>query len=565
MKYLIIAQLNPTVGDIPGNLSLIRQTLHKVRSQYPNAVVIFPEMMISGYCPQDLLLRPDFIQQCQQGVLDLCPDTKNLCVILGSPYLINDDEGNFSITNAAIVYQDEKILTTYAKQQLPNYSIFDEKRYFTTQKNPAIIRYQNKSIGLLVCEDGWKKESYQYFKNENMDLIISINASPFEQHKPEQRIEIGQDIYQTTQTPLVYANLFGGQDELVFDGNSFIINAPQDISYLPQFQSGAFVLEADWQAENSEHSLTTTLVKKITIEHSNATEFLPLIHHREGPLENLTQVYSALQLGLRDYVKKNKFQKVILGLSGGLDSALTCAIAVDALGADKVIAVMLSSPYTSALSIDLFNQQADLLNIEHYHIKLSDTIDSVENKLLPIWKNLPDNQAISRQNIHARLRGLILMALSNEYNALLLATGNKSELAVGYATMYGDMAGGFSPIKDVYKTLVYQLSDYRNAISPAIPQQVITRPPTAELAPDQKDTDTLPEYPVLDAIIEAFVEKKYSTEQIINQGYDAATVRRITKLILKNQHKRQQASIGTKITTVAFGRDFRYPNTQQWQ
>ena len=271
-----------------------------------------------------------------------------------------------------------------------------------------------------------------------------------------------------------------------------------------------------------------------------------------------------MQLGLQDYVKKNKFSKVLLGLSGGIDSAFTCALAVDALGADRVISVMLASPHTSHLSIDLAQQQATSLGIEHHHLNLSQSINSVESTLLPIWQNLPTQQAISRQNIQARLRAVILMALANEYNALLLATGNKSELSVGYATLYGDMAGGFAPIKDVYKTMVYQLSEYRNNLSSVIPQAVIDRPPTAELAPEQKDTDSLPEYTILDAIVEKFIEQRLSAKEIVQQGYPAETVHQVIKLILKNQHKRQQASIGSKVTATAFGRDFRYPNTQQW-
>lgn len=561
--HFVIAQLNPTVADIHGNTQLVIKTLHKVKEKTPHALVIFPEMMISGYCPQDFLLRPDFVDACKKAVQKIAKYTDNLTVILGSPYPSlqeNTIANQTNIINAAIIYQEGKVSNIYGKKQLPNYGVFDEKRYFVNTDEGIILQHQENTIGVIICEDGWQKEGLCHIREEKLDCIISLNASPFEQHKNQQRQLIAQQIYDMTQTPIIYTNMIGGQDELIFDGGSFIFSATDHILALPQFKTGAFVINYD--VPKKAFTWTNTL----TINHPQATNCIQRAKtDKKNDHTPMQTLYHALQLGLGDYVIKNGFPKVILGLSGGIDSALTCALAVDTLGADKVITVMLASPHTSQLSIDLAQQQAELLGTEHYHLNLLDSIRSVEHTLLSIWSTLPQQQAISRQNIQARLRGLLLMALSNEHHALLLSTGNKSELAVGYATLYGDMAGGFSPIKDVYKTEVYALSHYRNSLSLAIPEQVIKRPPTAELAPNQKDSDNLPEYHILDAILDQFISQRRSAGQISEQGFEAETVKRVIDLVLKNQHKRQQGSLGNKVSHTAFGRDFRYPNTQRWQ
>lgn len=572
---IVIAQLNPTTADITGNTELVIQTLEKIRPTYPDALVIFPEMMISGYCAQDFLLRPDFIERCRQSILTLVRHTRGLSVILGSPVPYHlfaethpDHANGHNVVNAAIFYHHGEVKNIYAKKQLPNYGVFDEKRYFCQGNKDIILQHNGQAIGILVCEDGWQKSGYQYFIDHKVAYIVSINASPFTQHKSEQRMAIANTICQATQTPLIYVNLVGAQDELVFDGGSFALTQHNTQLCLPQFESGAFVMSC--MAETA----TFRLEEKMSVEHPCASEaLLPSRHGYNAQSSSeidaqevqYQRLYCALQLGLRDYVIKNKFQQVLLGLSGGIDSALTCAIAVDTLGADKVLSVMLSSPYTSQLSIDLAKQQADMLGIKHDKIDLLEAMGCVENALMPVWGRLPDERAVSRQNIQARLRGLLLMALANETHALLLSTGNKSELSVGYATLYGDMAGGFSPIKDIYKTQVYALSAYRNRLSVVIPKQVIARPPTAELAPNQQDTDSLPDYGVLDAILEKFIEKRLSIKEITEQGYASDMVTKVTQMVLKNQHKRRQGSIGTKVSSVAFGRDYRYPNTQRWQ
>lgn len=539
----VIAQLNSTVGKITANVAKIVAALQ--HPKHLNHLVIFPEMAISGYCPQDLLLRKDFIADCYLGLQSIQQQAPEASFILSLPL---NNQGR--ITNSLVYVNQGKVVYQYAKRNLPNYAVFDEKRYFSKGSRSGIINYQNCAIGLLVCEDIWNSEHiYQLAKHSNLQYIISINASPYHQGKQSKRIKWIKQVSNITKTPVCYTNLVGGQDELVFDGGSLWVNAETDDTLqLPQFcEATACVNLQDSQL-------------KIT-----SIDYLNQIHHRlsQAP-SDLTQIYSALMLGLADYVKKSGFQQVILGLSGGIDSAFCLALAIDALGAKNVTAVLLPSQYTSDESNRLAKSQAENLNANYFSIPIQQAVNEINIGIQIPLKQLPDEQSITRQNIQSRIRGNTLMALSNELGCLLLATGNKSEYATGYATLYGDMSGTFAPIKDVYKTLVYRLSRWRNEFAQRtiILPEVIQREPTAELAPNQKDRDSLPNYIELDTIIKLFIEKQMSIQQIVDNGHSKSTVQQVIKLIHTNEFKRRQAAPGTRITEKSFGRDYRMPINQ---
>ncbi len=531
LSYLMV-QMNPHLGNLRANANYIKQVIES--HQKDVNLIIFPELSLCGYPPEDLVFRDDFLMQNLLMLYEIREITRHCHVIVGLPQRGKDK----AIYNCAVVIENQQIIATYYKQKLPNYKVFDEKRYFNAGSDNCIIEINAIKIGIMICEDIWFYEPAQCYKEAGASLLISINASPYNVDAQTDRLLMLKQRVLETELPIIYVNQVGGQDELVFDGTSMVYGSNAELlQRCPAFESGLFKGELNSKQDIAPYP-----------------ELLPAI-------------YDALVLGLRDYVNKNGFKKVLLGLSGGIDSSLTLAIAVDALGADAVTAIMLPYRYTSQLSKEQANQQAQNLDITYNSINIESIVNSAMAALADSFKGSVVD--VTEQNIQSRSRGLVLMALSNKHNALLLTTGNKSEIAVGYATLYGDMAGGFNVLKDVVKTRVYELARYRNTLAPehcpAIPHEVISRPPSAELAPDQIDEDNLPPYSTLDAIIELFVEKDLSVHQIIQHGFDTEVVKRVVRLIQLNEHKRSQAAIGTRITNRGFGRDRRYPITNGWQ
>jgi NAD+ synthase (glutamine-hydrolysing) len=534
-----IAQANLLVGDIAGNAAKITEWSLRARDA-GSRLIVFPELTLTGYPPEDLLLRPSLafrIETALSRLLETLPS--GIAVILGYPRARGGE-----LYNAAGVLFDGKMVAEYFKQELPNYLVFDEKRYFKAGNEPCVFDFQGVRIALTVCEDIWHPGPLDKAASLRPDLVINLNASPFHRGKGIERLDVVATRVRHHAIPVIYANLVGGQDELVFDGASFAIDA-----------DGRCVL----QAPSFEECLVSVQFDRT----------LPGLLGGSGvtsaPSDDVATVYQALVLGVRDYVNKNGFRGAVLGLSGGIDSALTLAIAVDALGADRVEAVMMPFKYTSTMSLEDAEAQARVLGV-HYHVR---PIEAPFNAFMQVLQvdfagTLVDK---TEENLQARCRGVLLMALSNKKGYLVLTTGNKSEMAVGYATLYGDMAGGFDVLKDVPKTLVFRLARYRNAMTPEappIPERVIERPPSAELAPDQKDEDSLPPYAALDAILERYIEEDQSAADIVAAGFDQATVERVIRMVDLNEYKRRQAPIGPRITTRGFGRDRRYPVTCRW-
>ena len=540
---VVMAQLNLLVGDITGNTDRVIATARQALKEFDADIVAFPELTLTSYPPEDLLLRPSLkirIDRALQRVLDADVPVH---MVVGYPL---HEEGR--LYNALSVIKGRRILATYRKQHLPNYQVFDERRYFTAGDSPCVLDIDGVSVGLTICEDMWAEAPTMQTAKAGARLLVNINASPFHRNKTVERAALLKIRAVQAGIPIVYANLVGGQDELVFDGSSMAVNADGTcLVRAPSFLEGLFPVHLDVD-DNA-----VTLLAGTDIALADNVE--------EG-------LYKALVLGVRDYVHKNGFKGVVLGLSGGIDSALTLVIAVDALGADKVQAVMMPFTYTSQMSLDLAQAQADRLGVLYSVIPISDAYTSFATALKDEFRDLAVD--VTEQNIQARCRGVLLMAISNKKGHLVLTTGNKSEIAVGYCTLYGDMAGGFDVLKDVAKTMVYRLSDYRNACpdavdSPVIPQPVIERPPTAELAPGQVDQDNLPPYDELDAILELYVEQDYSAADIIARGYAEATVRRVLRLVDLNEYKRRQSPVGVRLTQRGFGRDRRYPITSAWE
>ncbi len=537
---LAIAQLNPCVGDFVQNLEKIQQAIQQAKDEQAD-VILFPEMIVTGYPPEDLLFRPAFLAQVQQTLTQIQAVTENITVIVGAPV-----EKQGELYNMALVYQKGERLAEYAKRYLPNYRVFDEKRYFHAGNDSVIVDINGVRTAILICEDIWKDAPIQQAQQQGAELALVLNASPFRQNKAKERLALLQRQASRTNMTIAYANLVGGQDELVFDGHSLVVNKNAELC----FQAEPFV----------EKTYVTTLLFDES-NHNNVREVLPLtLPSTEA------QVYQALVTGVRDYVAKNGFTKgVMLGLSGGIDSALTLAIAVDALGADNVEAVMMPFHYTADISISDARQQAKTLGVRYREIPIEGIFNSFMTALSNEFEGL--ERDVTEENLQARSRGVLLMAMSNKLGKMLLATGNKSEMSMGYATLYGDMAGGFAPLKDVYKTLVYSLSRYRNGCGDGdiIPERVITRPPSAELAPDQKDEDSLPPYDILDAILRLFIEEFQSVDDIVEQGFELETVKRTANLLLLNEYKRRQSAPGVRITQRAFGKDRRYPITSAYR
>jgi NAD+ synthase (glutamine-hydrolysing) len=534
---LILAQINTLVGDIPGNTTKVLATARDALAQGMVDAVIFPELTLTGYPPEDLLLRPSLELRIERALGELMAANLPCALIVGYPRFRDGQ-----LYNMAGVIANGQVVAEYAKQQLPNYQVFDEKRYFAAGDKPCVFDLKGVPTALGVCEDIWFAEPMQQAKAAGARLMISLNASPYHQRKQLEREAILAQRAREGSMPVVYTNLVGGQDELVFDGGSVVVDA----SGITRFRAPAF-------AEGS-YAVALDVV-------SDAVQ-VPVQQCAPIP-DNIAAVYEALVMGLRDYVNKNRFKGVVLGLSGGIDSALTLAMAVDALGSDRVEAVMMPFRYTSDLSKNDAADEAARLGVRYSSISIEPMYEAFMAALSDEFAGT--KRDTTEENLQARCRGVLLMAISNKKGYLVLTTGNKSEMAVGYSTLYGDMAGGFDALKDVPKTLVFALSRYRNTISPVIPETVITRPPSAELAPDQKDEDSLPPYDILDRILELYVEQDYSAEAIISQGFAREQVERVVRLVDINEYKRRQAPVGIRISQRGFGRDRRYPITSGWK
>ena len=527
-----LAQLNLLVGDIEGNAERVIATAVTARDDSRADVVVFPELTLTGYPPEDLVLRPELDRRVDEALRHIAATVADIDVVLGYP-AVRDGKRY----NAAGVLRAGTVVAEYHKALLPNYSVFDEKRYFEPGGEPCIVNIKGVPVGLTVCEDIWFAEPAARAAAAGAQLLLNLNASPFHKGKAPEREELVAKRARETGLPIVYVNLVGGQDELVFDGGSFVMD-----------RTGALACRAPFFVEDG------TLV-----EFSGDNPLRPACGTVAPPADDLQAVYQALVLGVRDYVRKNGFQGAVLGLSGGIDSALTLTLAVDALGAGAVEVVLMPSRYTADMSNEDAALQAERLGVKYRSIPIEPAFNAFLGMLAEEFRGLPMD--VTEENIQARCRGIILMAISNKTGRMLLTTGNKSEMSVGYATLYGDMAGGFAPLKDVPKTLVYRLAEWRNRDGEVIPQRVIVRAPSAELRPDQKDTDSLPDYGVLDAILERYVEQDQSRDEIVAAGFDTALVDRVTRLVDRNEYKRRQAPPGVKITRRAFGRDRRYPIT----
>ena len=534
---LVIAQLNLLVGDVAGNADRVITAAKQARDTLKAQAIVFPELTLASYPPEDLLLRPALMLQVEEGLRRIERETRGIDVILGHPQL---EHGQ--MFNAASLLRDGRVAATYRKQLLPNYSVFDEKRYFNPGSTACVIEIGDIPVGLSICEDVWQPESVRQAVDAGARLLLTLNASPYHMEKGQEREAIVQARVREVGVPLVYVNLVGGQDELVFDGASFVTDAHGTVTQRsPAFEEGLYQVEFEIMNDKAVPKPQPMLPKPSLEE----------------------EIYRALVLGVRDYVGKNRFPGVAIGLSGGIDSALTLCIAVDALGAERVEALMLPSRFTATMSLEDAAAQARALGVTYHSISIEPMFEAFVAQLKDVFQGRARD--VTEENIQARIRGTLLMAVSNKTGKMVLTTGNKSEMAVGYATLYGDMAGGYGAIKDVFKTMVYRLAEYRNRIQPVIPRRVFERAPSAELAPDQKDSDSLPSYDVLDPILERYVEKDQSPEAIIAAGFDATTVRRIAAMVDRNEYKRRQATPGVRITRRAFGRDRRYPITSGYK
>lgn len=531
MTKIAIAQMNATVGDLNGNAEKIYQ-LASDAQQHGATLLITPELALCGYPPEDLLLRQDFNRACHDVLLSLAKRTSEIAMLVGHPHV---EHG--VCYNAASLLQEGRVVATYHKHALPNHTVFDEVRYFEKGNKPLVIDHQGIKMGVLICADVWESAPALQSKAAGAELLITLNASPFHVNKQSERYKVMQARVAETGLPAVYVNLVGGQDELVFDGASFVMNVQGELTQ--QFPS-----------------------------HQEQLGFVNLVNGQPQPAEcvkPLTEeasIYQTLCLGLADYVTKNRFPGIVLGLSGGIDSALTLAIAVDALGQDKVHAVMMPSRFTAEMSVEDAREMAIFLGVKYSEFEIEPLFQLYTDTLANEFAGLAHDA--TEENLQARIRGMLLMALSNKYGSLLLTTGNKSEVAVGYCTLYGDMAGGFSVLKDIPKTLVYRLSEYRNQQSHVIPTRIIERPPSAELRSNQTDQDNLPPYEILDGIMQAYVEDDASCAEILAMGYRQQDIARVVGLIDRNEYKRRQSPPGVRITPRGFGKDRRYPITNKF-
>lgn len=528
--HAALLQINPTVGALRSNADLIIKEAHRA-AEAGAELIITPECALSGYPPEDLILKDHFCSDCQHEINRLLTKLpKYPLILIGAPLLRNGKK-----RNTAVAIHNGTIQGEYDKQLLPNYGVFDEKRLFTPGSESLILKHNGKKIAVHICEDSWKPEGSAVKKiDQSIDLLVNLSASPYHRGKQVDRLHILQQTAQKLSTTLLYCNLIGGQDELVFDGSSMVI-APD----------GSLISRAPAFTTYTLHWNTTS------------TEIAP-------PLNELSEIYEALKLGLHDYVKKTGFKKVVIALSGGIDSALVLAVAVDALGADRVVSVTMPSRYSSSSTLRDAVDMADRLHVPLHQIPIEPLHHQFQNQLASIWKNQTAT-GLTDENLQARIRGNLIMAISNEFNWLVLTTGNKSEMAMGYCTLYGDMCGGFALIKDVPKTTVFDLCRWRNEQSEVIPPEIINRPPSAELRPDQKDTDSLPPYHQLDPILEAYVEQDLGIDGLINAGFEPELAKRVIHAVELSEYKRRQSPPGVKITPRSFDRDRRMPIVNRYR
>ena len=530
---IALAQLDFLVGDVEGNASRVLAAAADARDRLKADLIVFPELTLSGYPPEDLLFHASMRRKVAQALELVERELKGIAALVGYP----EYQGR-TIYNAAALIDGGRIVANHRKQCLPNYKVFDEKRYFTASDRATVVEFRGFRLGLLICEDIWESEPARRARAAGAELLVVINGSPYQLNYQERREQVARNRVADVALPMLYLNLLGGQDELVFDGGAFAMNSAGEIvERAPAFESGLFLAQVRRSAGRVE----------------------PVAAEVAAPLSEEESVYRALVLGVHDYVEKHRFPGVVIGLSGGIDSALTLVLAVDALGAERVHAVMMPSRYTSDISREDSEATARALGVRYSVISIEGMFAATLDALKETFAGTqPD---ATEENIQARCRGVLLMAISNKTGRMLLTTGNKSEMAVGYATLYGDMAGGFAPIKDCGKLLVYRLARHRNARSAVIPERVFTRPPTAELRADQKDSDSLPPYEILDPILEAFIQEDLSVDEIAARGFDRATVIRVLEMVKRNEYKRRQAPPGVRVSGRAFGRDWRYPIT----
>jgi len=533
---VVMAQLNIRVGDVYGNVEKVIEAAQKARDDLKAQIIVFPELTLCGYPPEDLLLRSSMQSRIEKALSQIKERIKGIVTVIGFPWV--EDGARY---NSCAVISDGEEIARYYKQRLPNYRVFDEKRYFEPGSGPTVVELQGVKVGITICEDIWFSEPLKQACDAGAQIMLTLNASPFHRGKQAEREELLAKRASEGSIPMVYVNQVGGQDELVFDGNSFVVDGNGRVTQrAPAFEEGLFV--TDFEINGS----TLTPIPGEVSE-------VPSLE---------ASVYGALVAGVRDYVQRNGFKGVVLGLSGGIDSALCLAVAVDALGAENVEAVMMPYHYTAQMSQDDAKEEADILGVKYSVLPIAPMVEAFLATLAPEFEGLAKDT--TEENLQARCRGTMLMAISNKKRYLVLTTGNKSEMAVGYATLYGDMAGGFDVLKDVPKTLVFRLCEYRNTLGYVIPQRVIDRPPSAELAPDQKDEDSLPPYPVLDEILRLYIEQDLSADAITQQGFDEEIVRKVIRLVDLNEYKRRQAAVGPRVTERGFGRDRRYPITSGW-
>ena len=532
---IALAQFSPHIGNIDANTQKMIEQANAAKQQQAD-LIIFPELSTLGYPAEDLLLRPNLQQRTQKAFAQLSA-VQNIVMVFGFVHQTEDGQRY----NSAAVMKDGQVLGIYNKHNLPNYSVFDEKRYFQAGQQHLVFEYLGHKFGVLICEDIWSLDTVQQLRQLKVQTALILNASPYEVGKPQHRIQTLNELAKQLHLNIVYVNQVGGQDDLIFDGSSFISNNDGKLALqAPSFQESVYIAEFD-----AKH-------KKF-----NQVAAAPA-------LDTFAEIYQALVMATRDYVQRSGFPGVILGLSGGIDSALTLAIAVDAVGADKVQAVMMPYTYTSQMSVEDATEQARRMGVTFGIAEIHPIVNSFMQTLFPFFGNSPADA--TEENLQARTRGTLLMGLSNKFGNLVLSTGNKSEISVGYCTLYGDMVGGFSVLKDVYKTIVFELAKYRNTVgdTPVIPERVITRPPSAELRPDQKDQDSLPPYDVLDAILYAYIEEDQSQDDIIAKGFNSEVVEHVIRLVDRNEYKRRQGAIGPRISSRAFSRERRYPIVNGW-
>jgi NAD+ synthase (glutamine-hydrolysing) len=532
---IALAQQNFLVGDVAGNTAKVLRLLGEIQAARSADLLMFPELAMCGYPPEDLLFHLGLRRQVNEGLARIAAASGETAVLVGYPEYADDH-----VYNAVALFAGGRQLANYRKCCLPNYSVFDEERYFTPGDGPTVVEFRGLKLGLGICEDVWEPEPVARAAAAGADVVLVANGSPFEIGKQVKREKVLADRARETGMPFVYLNMVGGQDELVFDGGSCVVGCDGRVSFrAPAFTAGT-------------HLVTLGRTGKCVDAVDASIE--PL-------MEEVASVYGALVTGVRDYVHKAGFPGVVLGLSGGIDSALTLAIAVDAIGADAVQAVMMPYRYTAAMSVEDAAEQARTLRVSYQVLPINGLVEAARGALAGLFARLPPTSAedTTEENLQARARGILLMAISNKTGRMVMATGNKSEMAVGYATLYGDMAGGFAPIKDCTKTLVYKLARYRNSLSPVIPERVIARPPSAELRPGQKDSDSLPPYDVLDPILDALILENRSVDEIAARGFEPAVAARVLEMVRRAEYKRRQAPPGVRISGRAFGRDWRYP------